>query len=69
MTDEIVRFWFQPRSGTAQELAKRVMAAGHLHVIVRDGLVGLVPFELVKDAWGWVQRMQNHFQADIVKSE
>jgi len=66
---EVTRFWFQPRSGSADDLASRVKAAGHLHVVVRGGLVGLVPFELVKDAWGWVRRMQNHFQADFVKSE
>lgn len=65
---EIVRFWFRPHSGTAQELAARVVAAGHRQVVIRDGLVGLVPFELSGDAWGWADRMQRHFDAQLVES-
>lgn len=65
---EDVRFWFRPRNGTASTLASKVVTAGHRSVVVRDGLVGLIPFEQRADGFQWAMDMQDHFDAEFIES-
>lgn len=75
MTDtDVTRYWFKPLDDSAQSLAARVVAAGHRQVVVRDGLVGLVPMPEtpVYTTWGqierWLGSLQNHFGCEFVES-
>lgn len=65
MTNRV--FWLRPHQGTAEELASRVMAAGHGAVRVHAGLVGFVPIDGINEAapW-WVDSIQRHFDAELV---
>lgn len=63
---DVTRWWFQPRRDTANVLAQKVMAASHRNVVIRDGLVGLVPFEYSTDTGAQKERMETHFNAIYV---
>ena len=66
---DVTRWWFQPRTDTANVLAQKMMAAGHRFVVIRDGRVGLVPFELSVDTDAQKDRLSRHFDAIYVGSE
>jgi hypothetical protein len=61
-------FWFvDRRPDDRMSLAGRFRAAGHSDIIEDNSRVGMIPFEVDNDFFGWAASMQNHFGCELIE--